>query len=206
MQTFEPLECGRVYHIYNRGINKEDIFREDLHYFKFLNLYQKYVEEIAQTYAWCLMGNHFHFLVKIRDEEQVLCALTISKKKKLLINKYLSQSFGNLFNAYSQSFNYQTKRTGSLLQTPFNRKKVTNEAYLASLIFYIHNNPVKHGFSDTIQDYPWSSYHEIVSRYRTTETKDMIIDFFGDIRSFIAFHKREEPPEDITDIMLERVL
>lgn len=203
MQTFEPLECGCVYHIYNRGINKEALFLEDLHYYKFLNLYQKHVERIVQTYAWCLMGNHFHFLVKIREEEQIIRTLTQRKKKKMLVSSYLSQSFGNLFNAYSQSFNYQTKRTGSLLQTPFKRKKVTNEAYLASLIFYIHNNPVKHGFSDLIQDYPWSSYHGIVSRFPNTETKDIIIDFFGDIKSFIAFHKRKRPPDDISGITLE---
>lgn len=66
-----PLEFGKYYHIYNRGVNKCDVFKEPSNFKHFLNLYDKYVSLIAETYAWVLMKNHFHFLVRIRNEKEI---------------------------------------------------------------------------------------------------------------------------------------
>ena len=70
-QKIEPVEHGKYYHIYNRGINGENLFREKDNYIHFLNLYDKYIEHIAETSAWCLMPNHFHLLVRIKDEDEI---------------------------------------------------------------------------------------------------------------------------------------
>jgi REP element-mobilizing transposase RayT len=67
MQKPEPLEFGEYYHVYNRGINRERIFFEERNYGYFLQLYAQHVVPIAETYAYCLLPNHFHFLVRIRD-------------------------------------------------------------------------------------------------------------------------------------------
>ena len=66
-----PLEFGKYYHIYNRGINKCDIFKESSNFIHFLTLYSKYISLIADTYAWVLMKNHFHFLVRIKNEKEI---------------------------------------------------------------------------------------------------------------------------------------
>jgi len=71
MQKIEPIEYGRYYHIYNRGINGTDLFMTNDNYSWFVELYFKYVDLIADTYAWCLMKNHFHFLIRIKDEEEI---------------------------------------------------------------------------------------------------------------------------------------
>jgi REP element-mobilizing transposase RayT len=71
MNTKQPLEYDSYFHIYNRGINGEDLFLETSNYEHFLNLYSKYIDPIAETYAWCLMKNHFHFLVRIRSENEI---------------------------------------------------------------------------------------------------------------------------------------
>ncbi|MBU8892556.1 MAG: hypothetical protein KOO66_07235 [Bacteroidales bacterium] len=68
MQT---IEFGRYYHIYNRGINSGNLFEENTNYEHFLKLYEKYINPIADTYAWCLMKNHFHFLVRIKDAVEI---------------------------------------------------------------------------------------------------------------------------------------
>lgn len=68
MQHFEPLINGKFYHIYNRGINSCDLFRTDSHYKHFIQLYERFIPPVADTYAWCLMKNHFHFLVKIKED------------------------------------------------------------------------------------------------------------------------------------------
>lgn len=67
MQT---LEFDRYYHIYNRGINSCNLFEETPNYEHFLRLYEKYINPIADTYAYCLMKNHFHLLVRIKDEKK----------------------------------------------------------------------------------------------------------------------------------------
>jgi putative transposase len=61
------LICGNYYHIYNRGINSCNLFREIANYQHFIALFEKYIKPIAETYAWVLMPNHFHCLVRIRE-------------------------------------------------------------------------------------------------------------------------------------------
>ncbi len=67
MQKIEKLLPGKYYHIYSCGINGEDLFRNTDDYERFLRLYQKYIEPVAETYAWVLMKNHFHLMVKIKQ-------------------------------------------------------------------------------------------------------------------------------------------
>jgi len=72
MTSPAAIQHGQVYHIYNRGNNRQDIFVEERNYRHFLQLYARYVEPVADTYAYCLLRNHFHFLVRIKDEEETL--------------------------------------------------------------------------------------------------------------------------------------
>ena len=71
MRVTIPLEFNKYYHIYNRGINSCELFKDEANYNYFLRLHNKYIPFNANTYAWCLMWNHFHFLVKIKDEEEI---------------------------------------------------------------------------------------------------------------------------------------
>ncbi len=138
----ETLEAGNYYHIYNRGNNGSKIFFEDENYQHFLRLYKKYIPPIADTFAWCLMQNHFHFLVYIKQDEEIYKEDYLKLPGRESKKPIASRQFGHLFNAYVQAINKKYKRTGSLLEKPFERKKVTSEDYLKKLIFYIHNNPV----------------------------------------------------------------
>ncbi|MDI9309445.1 MAG: hypothetical protein QM535_04455 [Limnohabitans sp.] len=153
-----PLETGNYYHIYNRGNNKIDVFFDSESYFHFLRLYDKYFSPIAETYAWCLLKNHFHILVYLKLPYEIeIDKLEYSTVEKANVIEP-SRQFGYLFNAYTQAINKKFKRTGSLFEVPFERKKVISERYLKNLIYYIHNNPVQHGFTDKMSLYPWSSY------------------------------------------------
>ena len=71
MNKTTPLKYGKYYHMYNRGIDGCELFREKTNYEHFLRLYEKYISLIADTYSWCLMGNHFHLLVRIKEEEEI---------------------------------------------------------------------------------------------------------------------------------------
>lgn len=67
----DPLQPNTYDHIYNRGINGETVYKEESNYAYFLNKYAKYIEPVADTYAYCLLKNHFHFLVLTKDEKEI---------------------------------------------------------------------------------------------------------------------------------------
>jgi putative transposase len=200
----EPLVPGNYYHIYNRGNNGIDIFFENSNYEYFLKLYHQYVHPFAETFAWCLMKNHFHFLVYIRDENEVLLDSleysTVEKPKVLDASK----QFGHLFNAYTQAINKRYSRTGSLFEKPFERKKVSFEKYLLNLIYYIHNNPVHHGFTKTANEYPWSSYGSILSEMPTKLRREDVIRIYGSKENFIVYHNEEQDLKNIFDISIDK--
>jgi putative transposase len=64
-----PLQPGQVYHFYNRGNNGEDLFREERNYAYFLKLCAMHILPVADTFAYCLMRNHFHLMVRIKSDD-----------------------------------------------------------------------------------------------------------------------------------------
>src|SRR5690606_32240135 len=172
MLTFETY-----YHIYNHANGNENLFREQKNYEFFLRKYHQHIDPIAETFAWCLMPNHFHVLVKIKSEEEI--KLTFPKfgtlEKLDDKTKFISKQFANFFSSYTQSFNKIYKRRGSMFLKNFKRKEITDENYLRNLVLYIHLNPVQHGFTESIQQWDWTSYNSFI-----TSGKDLLIMLFGD--------------------------
>ena len=179
MTTIQPLENGKYYHIYNRGINSDILFKESSNYEYFLKLYDKHIDPIAETFAWYLMKNHFHFLVRVKDNDQI----TAEKKIRP------SQSFSNLFNAYTKAFNKSYNRHGALFERPFNRKEINHDSYLQNFIVYIHNNPVHHNICEHPLEYPWSSYTTCISDKPTKLKRKEVIRVFDDIENFKYIHQ-----------------
>jgi putative transposase len=179
MQKIQPIEYGKFYHIYNRGINRGDIFFERDNYEYFMKLYENHIDPIAETYAWCLMKNHFHFLVRIKDEKETRC------------DKMPHQYFSNLFNAYTKAINKKYDRQSSLFQRSFKRKLIKEESYFKRLIIYIHNNPVNHQICENAMDYPWSSYLICLSDNVTNLKREEVINWFNDASNFRSMHKNE---------------
>lgn len=171
---YEKLESGYYYHIYNQGNNRENIFFEEKNYDYFLDLYRKYIVPITESYAYCLLPNHFHFLLKINED---------------ITEKECSQAFSNFFNAYAKAINKAYHRSGSLFKRKFSRIKIENEDYLKRLVLYIHTNAQRHGIIDNFVNYPHSSYHVYIAETETSISKSYILNLFEDIENFIAAHK-----------------
>jgi hypothetical protein len=166
-----PLQPGRYYHIYNRGNNRGNLFLEERNYHHFLKLYARYVAPVADTYAYCLLKNHFHVLVRIK-------AVVEQDQPGKTLNP--SQQFGNLFNAY--------RRTGSLFEHPFERIEVTSEQYLLRLITYFHHNPQTHGLIADFRDWPYSSYHALCDTRPTRLCRAEVLAWFGGPAQHAAAH------------------
>ncbi|RMF07056.1 MAG: transposase [Candidatus Neomarinimicrobiota bacterium] len=170
----DPFIPASYYHVYNRGNNRERIFYLNDNYRYFLEKFNQRMKNHLSMIAFCLLPNHFHFLIKTNNE--------ISAKE-------ISNDFRCLFLAYSMAINKQENRSGSLFQKPFKRKIITTEKQLLVAIYYIHLNMVKHGLSLDYQNYAWSSYKMITdgdSRYLNPE---FCLKIFGGKKQFMDMHK-----------------
>jgi len=207
MKHLQILEPNTYYHIFNRGINGENLFRETANYRHFLRLYDEHITPIAETFAWVLIKNHFHLLVRILSSDEIDLIKPKEEKKNIIYpvkKKYNpAQQFGNLFNAYAKAYNKRYNHTGSLFESPFRRLEVDDERYFRMLVYYIHNNPVHHGFCEIMSDYPWSSYLSVISVKPTKLHRNKIIGWFNSASEFIEFHRLKQDMSTIKSLIIE---
>jgi len=194
MQHIEPLVPGHFYHIYNHGVADLELFREPENYQFFLDLYDKYIPPVADTFAWVLMKNHFHLLVRIKNEAEIAINFPdgISSPVRNAKSRNIpSLQFSKLFNSYAQSLNRRFGQSGPLFKRPFRRKLIESTAYLKQVLLYIHNNPVHHGFCSHPVEYPWSSYLACISIKPTNLKKDQVIGWFDNKTNFRNMHNHK---------------
>ena len=200
---FKPLIPDNFFHILNRGNDKSKIFFRKENYDYFLKKYDEYLSDYLTTYAYCLLGNHFHFLVKLNTARQILQTAKksddIPKKlsKSLRLGKsdlpeiaglIISNQFRKFFMAYAKAINKQESRTGSLFQKNFERLIIDDLQYLNNVMQYIHYNPVHHRFTDDYKDYPYSSYERIMKPKPSKLPKNEILESFKGKENYIQFH------------------
>ena len=177
------METNKFYHIYNRGNNSEKLFYDDNNYMFFLKKFKYYLDDFVDIHAYCLMPNHFHFLISIKDDFEV--------SKEIDVEKATDKGFNNLFISYAKAINKRRGRTGSLFQNSYKKKEITDENYIINLILYIHQNPVVANLVDCCDDWKYSSYKAYTSKQRTLINKSYILSLFGDVGNFIFVHKRK---------------
>ena len=196
----EILEPEVFYHIYNRGINSEKIFDSKENYLFFLRKFTTYVNPVCHVYAYCLMPNHFHFLIKVKSELEIKNFSKVStftkddlgKQEKGLhsFDSIVSKQIGKFISSYSQAYNKVTNRHGALLESPFKRKRIVTEEYLKNLIIYIHLNPTE--LKQEIDKYQFSSFSSILSHFKTNLKRTETIAIFGDLENFIYSHNHPQ--------------
>lgn len=191
-----PLEPGMVYHIWSHSNGEENLFREDENYHYFLEKYHSRLESILETFAYNLMPNHFHFMVRIRSENEIKKFLTLQGSRALgglNLPKIISNQFSHLFNGYAQAYNKKYNRRGSLFIPNFKRKLVNSESYYTNLIVYIHWNAVHHGFTHSFDEWPYSSWHDYMfNAYSKINTLE-VLGWFGGRNNFIKVHHEMKP-------------
>jgi putative transposase len=137
--------AGHYYHIYNRGVNRKEIFACNENYRFLLRRINQFVHGYAVRFiAYCLMPNHYHFLLRVESDGAI------------------SPFIQRLFNSYTQAFNRQQRRSGTLFEGRPKSKLVDDEKYVLHLARYIHLNPVRKGLVDHPRDWPYSNYREWV--------------------------------------------
>ena len=197
------MNSDNFYHIYNRANGKEKLFIVDDNYNYFLRQFEKYISPIADLYAYCLIPNHFHFVVKVKKEEQLNLFLKtkLSKGFKPLESLVILQ-FSHFFNSYTQAFNKMHHRKGSLFSPNFKKKIITDNIYLQQIILYVHLNPIKHRIYKKFYAYPYSSYKRILSKKDTIIKSEEVIALFDDEENFkFVHHEQKVKTELINEII-----
>jgi putative transposase len=142
-----------IYHVVLRGINKQRIFEDNQDYRKFLEITKINKDKSGYiVYAYCLMNNHIHLLIKEGTE-----------------------SLGNTFRRIGASFvywyNWKYSRCGHLFQDRYKSEPVETDSYFLTVLRYIHQNPIKARSVKGIERYPWSSYQEYITKPEICDTK-----------------------------------
>jgi putative transposase len=191
-----PFVNGQYYHIYNRGIEKRRVFanRSNLNRFissmiyyqlegpksKFSNYLKrkslKYSEnKIVDILCYCLMPNHFHFLLKQLKDNGV------------------SEFTSKLTNSYTRYFNTKNNRVGPLFQGEFKAVMVESDEQLLHLSRYIHLNPLVSYLVKELKQYEWSSYNEYKTNQPGICAKEDVLAFFKKPEKYQEFvHDQED--------------
>ncbi|MEW6663022.1 MAG: REP-associated tyrosine transposase [Bacillota bacterium] len=163
-----------IYHIMMRGINRQSIFEDKEDNIKFIQTIQQYKEKSGyEVYAYCLMGNHVHLLLKIGKEP-------------------LEQVMRRICGSYVYWYNQKYNRIGNLFQDRFKSEPVEDDTYLLIVQRYIHQNPLKAGLVRSVEQYKWSSFNEYVNGKKVVDVGFTLGIFNKDreeaINSFIHYN------------------
>jgi len=218
MNTSAQFEEGGFYHVFNRSNNREPLFKKEANYSYFLKRYRDYLGEFVDTYAYALIKNHFHFCICVKNIKEINDFLsnlkeyelsTAMKKylegqnKEILVHDLISNEFRRLFISYSQAINKQENRSGNLFNRPFKRALIDAEHKFAYVLYYIHHNARKHGIVKSFIDFPYTSYHEIVSEQSNLIDYKYIFQWFGSKEEFLEFHNELHYESKFKDFVIE---
>lgn len=189
------------YHVICKSIGEKRLFLNDENKRYFLERYQQLLGNFVDTYTYCLLDNHVHWLIKTNPEKDIHLFLTnlpsaelTTTHKKFLqqtcsFHELIEQQFNRLFIAYSLSFNKRNNISGHLFNRPFKRIKIKDNGHLTQLFVYIHANVMKHGIATDFTAHRWSSYQAIISKQPTHIKRLEVLEWFGGREQFITAHR-----------------
>ncbi|HRE74169.1 MAG TPA: transposase [Flavobacteriales bacterium] len=163
------FEESQIYHVYNRANGSELLFRNDNNYYFFLRKIKQYISPVCTIYALCLMPNHFHLLIRIKEKKEVLDFIKSEENKiksdeeNFCMHEITSMQFRRLQISYAKALNKQLSRKGSLFIQNIKRRNIDSDQYFFNVLDYIHNNPVNSGFSYRAGDWKFSSFNSMVN-------------------------------------------
>jgi len=169
------LEPGKFYHIYNRAKNGDPLFPEEEDIRFFLKLYKTHVVPVADTWAYCILDDHVHFLIRLKEE----------------VNGNAYKPFALLFNSYAKGYQKKTGRDGKLFRFKLKRIEIRRETVLRNVIRYINQNARRHGLVEDCSRYRYSSFRATVTTWPTLIPKEEILRRFGN-REMLS-HSLSEP-------------
>lgn len=169
-QARKKSEIG-IYHVMLRGINKQQIFEYEEDQERFIETLKRYKKEIDfKVYAYCLMGNHIHLMLKEGNES-------------------ISETLKRIAGSYVYWYNWKYGRSGHLFQDRFKSEPINDDEYLLTVLRYIHQNPIKAKICEKVEEYKFSSFNEYLKESNLIDT-DLIYSIISK-EELVEFHKEE---------------
>lgn len=155
---------NEIYHIYNRGNNRQAIFFKPENYLFFLNRIRKHIQPHCSILAWCLMPNHFHLMIHT-DEKTIASKHIAGGERNVLV-----EGIRNTLSSYTQAINKQNRWTGSLFQQNTKAKPMSaiEESYIKACFHYIHQNPLNAKLVKKMEDWEYSSFADYCGKRKGT--------------------------------------
>jgi putative transposase len=172
---------GAMYHVFQRGNNKEYIFKNDIEKGFFIKQIKEYMNLYNyEILAFTMMDNHYHLIIRTNEIP-------------------LSKIMHSINNIYCKFYNYHHMRTGHVFEERYNSKLIEDDAYLIWLLKYIHRNPVRAHICENAEDYKWSSDNLYRRNRKVFVNIDFILNIFSSKRSeaIRTYIKLVNSPEEI---------
>lgn len=189
-----PLLPERTYHLISRANGSEKIFREPMNYSFFLEKLKKYVLPVIDLYAYCLLPNHFHLLGQIKNLQAIESHFELKKPGRFFSEKltsdFIMERFSNMLNSYCKSYNKMYLRKGSLFIDYLRRVEIISSQQVCSTGFYVHKNPVHHGYCTRMRDWPWSSYQDFLAGNSEIVSLKKMMSYYGSESAFKQYHQQ----------------
>jgi putative transposase len=200
-----PFEFTSHYHLLFRSIDGIPLFKSINEKQFFLEKWKRFTDFIFETWAYCLLENHVHIIVKIKSAEEIELGLTKlpNESKTKSINQFLETKTAELFEtvaerqlnsfmvSYANTYNNIIERKGGVFQQPFRRSLIFEDAHLQQAIVYVHANAQKHGLIKDFQEHNYNSYHDIIDGNESIVNAEAVLTFFGGIEKFISIHNEQ---------------
>ncbi|MEM6337402.1 MAG: hypothetical protein AAF752_12600 [Bacteroidota bacterium] len=195
---WKPFMPGQTFHVFNRGNDRGLLFYNQEHYGDFLARVWRKLHAYVDLYAFALLPNHFHLLLRVKPEEQILLASSLDYKPTSracheAANAVVSRRFRELFLGFAKHVNATTEREGSLFRERVRRLEIDSETYLLEALRYINRNGWKHGVVENFEDYGYTSYNALVRGDSALLARDEVVSWFGSVEAFAEFHQADSP-------------
>lgn len=194
---------GTCYHIYNRSVGTEKLFKTNEDYNRFLTKYKTYLDIYLETYAYCLVPNHFHLLVKckpvtdkirrfIKHEKTIKAQAYLAGE--IVYNDFIVSQFKRFFNSHAKKFNVLHSRHGTLFQRKFKRISIKNTEHFKFILLYIHHNVLHHRLGKNYDSWNYSSFTSYLNMDSSFISPQDVYKLFSserdtDIIEFLKFHE-----------------
>ncbi len=206
----KKLDMKGYYHVYNKTVSGIKLFKDKNDYETFLTKFNDYLGKYIEVYAYVLMPNHFHFLIKVKNEQTILNISIIEQTKKsnelskceIHINDFMVDQFRRWLSSYSIIYKNKYNHDGSIFMRRFKRIESVGLNRNIYWLTYIHHNPIHHHYCTNYADWVYSSYNAYLSLNATKLCKKEVLNnWFSSNEDFLMYHEefKLDKKNDIED-------
>jgi len=201
-----PFYPGNDYHLLFKSIDGVKFFHKSDDRLYYLQQFNKFMQPVANCFAYALLDNHSHFILRIKPEKELLesimsipqqfrtkqmKAITGPSTAEAIVSAVVERQVNSFMASYAIVINKANARKGGLFQSPFRRSLIAGDQHLQQAIIYTHANAQKHGLVKDFRQYPFTSFNEIVAGNSRFVYAKFVLDFFGGREEFIKTHKSQ---------------